>query len=103
MRAATLTLLLVACGGRTQLQGTKVDAGEFDAPASDTVACGDAGSCPASTEYCRIKYDAGALTYACEKFSASCHMCSCLGPTDPNTICTCSGDGDEITISCKPF
>ena len=94
-------LLLAACGGRTQLRGTGVDAGAE--PSSDTVACGDAGACPASAEYCRIKYSAGTTTYACEKFSASCRACSCLGPTEPNTICTCSGDGDQITISCKPL
>jgi hypothetical protein len=101
VRFAAALVLLAACGGRTGLRGTLVDAG---ATTSDTVPCGEAGACAASTDYCLAESAGpGDVSYACTALPAGCHACSCASMPKAGMICTCTGDGDRITVSCRPF
>ena len=91
-------LFLAACGGR--LDGPA--AADAAAEANDTVPCGDAGACTASTDYCSEQsLGPGELTYACATLPKSCHACACAAPPKIGFICSCTSDGDQIIVSCN--
>ena len=99
VQRAALFLFLVACGGRVESQTPTGDA----STTNDTVPCGDAGACAASTTFCKILDLDGGVTYACTALPTSCHACECAAPPTVGEICSCTSDGDQIVASCQSF
>ena len=93
---ALLPLAYGACGGRIE-NGSPTTS---DASTNDFIACGDAGSCAAATDFCRKLYADGGLSYACEALPNACHACECAAPPKIGEICSCTSDGDQILVSC---
>ena len=100
LRSSAVVFLIaaqqVACGGR-------IDAPTADASTGDdagVVPCYDAGNCNANDSYCRIVTEAGATSFTCTPFPNGCHTCSCAAPPTQSLICTCTGSGEQILVSC---
>ena len=97
---AFVALMLVACGGRTEVRGTGIP---IDA-SSDTgvlvFTCGTDG-CNADDSYCEVFTKDHITTYTCEPLPPKCNTCSCTPIPKTALTCVCTSDGLEITVSCN--